>query len=262
VPPQWLPLVRLFDEVWAPSSFIASAFPDVLGRPVRLVRQPVRLPAAVPPPRSGRDTLRLFTYLDFDSFGARKNPTAAVNAFRAAFAPTQRDVELVVKIRGSHDHGLRRWLMRAAAADRRITVIDRTLDRLRMNELMAGCDVFVSLHRSEGFGFGAAEALAAGKAVVATDYGGTTDFITPATGYPVDYVLEPVRPGEYVESDGQEWATAREDAAVAALRAIHADPAEADARARAGFALLQKQHAPPVAGAEIARLLRELNAVT
>jgi glycosyltransferase involved in cell wall biosynthesis len=261
VPPQWLALVRRFDEVWAPSSFIASAFPDFLGRPVRLVRQAVRLPAAVPPPRSGRETLRLFTYLDFDSFGARKNPTAAVNAFQAAFAPAQRDVELVVKIRGTHDHGLRRWLMRAAAADRRITVIDRTLDRLRMNDLMAGCDVFVSLHRSEGFGFGAAEALAAGKAVVATDYGGTTDFITPTTGYPIEYVLEPVRPGEYVESEGQVWATARADAAVAALRAIHADPAEADARASRGFALLAAQHGLPVIGAEVARLLRELGVV-
>ena len=261
VPPHWLTRVQRFDEVWAPSTFIASAFPDILGRPVRLVRQPVHLPAAVPPPRSGRDTLRLFTYLDFDSFGARKNPTAAVNAFRAAFAPTQRDVELVIKVRGTHDNGLRRWLTRAASADRRIKVIDRTLDRLRMNELMAGCDVFVSLHRSEGFGFGAAEALAAGKAVVATDYGGTTDFITPATGYPVDYVLEPVRPGEYVESEGQEWASAREDAAVAALRAIHADPAEADARARRGFTLLQAQHSLPVIGSEIARLLRELGVI-
>jgi glycosyltransferase involved in cell wall biosynthesis len=258
VPPQWLPLARLFDEVWAPSTFIASAFPDTLGRPVRLVRQPVHLPAAVPPPRRGRDALRLFTYLDFDSFGARKNPTAAVNAFRAAFAAAQRDVELVIKIRGTHDNGLRRWLMRAASDDQRITVIDRTLDRLRMQELMAGCDVFVSLHRSEGFGFGAAEALAAGKAVVATDYGGTTDFITPATGYPVDYVLEPVQPGEYVESEGQVWATARQDAAVAALRAIHDDPAEADARAHRGFALLAAQHALPVVGAEIARLLRGL----
>jgi len=261
VPPEWVSLVQRFDEVWAPSSFIATAFPASLGRPVRLMRQPVHLPAAVPPPRGGRDTLRLFTYLDFDSYGARKNPTAAVNAFRAAFPPGQRDVELVVKIRGTHDHGLRRWLMRTAAADPRITVIDRTLDRLRMNELMAGCDAFLSLHRSEGFGFGAAEALAAGKAVVATDYGGTTDFITPATGYPVDYVLEPVRPGEYVASEGQVWATAREDAAVAALRAIRDDPADADARARRGFALLAAQHALPVVAAEIARLLRELGAL-
>jgi glycosyltransferase involved in cell wall biosynthesis len=258
VPPQWLALVHRFDEVWAPSTFIARAFPDVLGRPVHLVRQPVHLPAAVPPPRSGRNTLRLFTYLDFDSYVARKNPTAAVNAFQAAFAPTQRDVELVVKMRGTHDEGLRLWLMRAAAGDGRITVIDRTLDRLRMSELMAGCDVFVSLHRSEGFGFGAAEALAAGRAVVATDYAGTTDFITPATGYPVDYVLEPVQPGEYVGGEGQVWATPRQDAAVAALRAIHDDPAEADARARRGFALLAQRHALPVVGAEVARLLRKL----
>ena len=53
-----------------------------------------------------------------------------------------------------------------------------------MDALMQSCDVFISLHRSEGFGFGAAEALAAGKAVVATDYAGTTDFITADTGYP------------------------------------------------------------------------------
>jgi glycosyltransferase involved in cell wall biosynthesis len=258
VPPQSLPLVQRFDEVWAPSTFVASAFADILRRPARLVRQPVHLPSAAPPPRSGRDRLRLFTYLDFDSYGARKNPTAAVNAFQAAFGPSQRDVELVVKIRGTHDNGLRRWLLRAATTDLRIKVIDRTLDRIRMAELMAGCDVFVSLHRSEGFGFGAAEALAAGKAVVATDYGGTTDFISAATGYPVDYVLEPVRPGEYVNCEGQVWATARQEAAVAALRAVHADPAEAEVRTRRGFALLQAQYALPVVGAEIAQLLRGL----
>jgi len=198
IPAEWLTLVGRFNEVWAPSRFVASAFANTFGHPVRLVRQPMHLPPIVPPPRSGRDTLRFYTYFDFDSRATRKNPIATVNAFRAAFPPERRDVELIVKSRGSreHDKNLRRLLRRIAAADPRITLIERTLDRASMDELMASCDVFVSLHRSEGFGFGAAEALAAGKAVVATDYGGTTDFITPATGYPVDYVLEPVRPGE------------------------------------------------------------------
>jgi glycosyltransferase involved in cell wall biosynthesis len=258
VPAEGLGLVRCFDEVWAPTTFVAAAFPGTLGRPVRLVRQPMRLPPAAPPPRSGREALRLFTYLDFDSYGARKNPTAAVNAFQAAFGPAQCDVELVVKVRGTHDHGLRRWLLRAAAADRRIKVIDRTLDRTRMDELMASCDAFVSLHRSEGFGLGAAEALAAGKAVVATNYGGTTDFITPTTGYPVDYTLEAVRPGEYVHTDGQVWAAPRQEATVAALRSIYQDATEADARALRGFALLRARNALPVVGAEITRLLRDL----
>jgi hypothetical protein len=100
--------------------------------------------------------------------------------------------------------------------------------------------------------------LAAGKAVVATDYGGTTDFITPETGYPVDYVLEPVQPGQYVACEGQVWASARQEAAVAALRSIYRDPAAADARALRGFALLRAQNALPVVGAGITRLLRDL----
>lgn len=250
--------MRRFDEIWAPSNFVAQACPDGLGRPVRLVRQAVRLPSARPPPRRGRDRLRLFTFLDFNSFGARKNPTAAVKSFQAAFGTTRRDAELVVKTRGHQDSGLRRWLGEVATTDSRIQVIDSTLDRLEMDALMASCDAFISLHRTEGFGFGAAEALAAGKAVVATDYGGTCDFITPATGYPVDYVLEPVRPDEFVTTEGQVWPTARQEAAVTALQAIYDDPAEADARALRGFAFLCEHHAPAAVGAEIARLLRDL----
>jgi glycosyltransferase involved in cell wall biosynthesis len=261
VRPEWLTRVRRFDEVWAPTTFVASAFAETLGRPVRLVHQPIRLPSMVPPPRSERDTLRLFTYLDFDSFGERKNPTAAVNAFRAAFKPTQRDVELVIKVHGTESRGLRGWLGGAAAGDRRIKVIDRTLDRTQMDQLMAGCDVFISLHRSEGFGLGPAEALAAGRAVVATNYGGTTDFITQTTGYPIDYTLEAVRPGEYIDSDRQVWAAPRQDAAVAALRSIYEDPAEANARTARGFAVLHAQNAAAVVGAKISSLLHELGAL-
>jgi glycosyltransferase involved in cell wall biosynthesis len=263
VPAELLTFLGRFDEVWAPSTFVAAAFADTVRRPVRLVRQPVHLPAVAPPPRSRRDTLRLLTYFDYDSRATRKNPIATVNAFRAAFPPERRDVELVVKSRGSpyHDDNIRRLLRRLAAADPRIRLIDRTVDRAVMNELMASCDVFVSLHRSEGFGFGPAEALAAGKAVVATDYGGTTDFITQATAFPIEYTLEPVQPGEYVHSGGQVWATARQESAVAALRAIYDDPGEADTRARRGFAFLQQHHALSFAGAEIARLLRDISMV-
>jgi len=258
VPGEWLPLVRRFDEIWTPTNFVASQFPDTLGRPVRLVRLPLRLPSAVPPPRSGRDTLRVLTYLDFDSYGARKNPTGAVNVFRAAFEAARRDVELVVKIRGTQDNGLRRWLGETAALDQRIKVIDRTFDRRQMDELIASCDVLLSLHRSEGYGLGAAEALAAGKAVVATNYGGTTDFITPETGYPIDYVLEAVQPGQYVNTDGQVWAAPLQEAAAAALRLIYDDPAQAVARTLRGFALLQSQNSLAAVGTEIARLLGDL----
>ena len=75
-----------------------------------------------------------------------------------------------------------------------------------------------------------------------TDYSSTSEFINEQTGYPVAFTLEPVRPGEYVHTEGQVWANPNLDAAVEALRAIYNDPAEADARARRGFALLQERH--------------------
>lgn len=257
IPPEWHAGIRAFDEVWAPSQFVASAFSEISGVTARHVPQPVRLPVRMPAARSQRATLRFLTFLDFDSFVARKNPQAAVTAFRAAFPPSRRDVELVVKTRGERDEGLRLWLGEVAAQDDRIEIVDHTLDRMEMDALMKGCDAFVSLHRSEGFGFGAAEALAAGKPVVATDYGGTTDFINEFTGYPVAYTLAPVRRGEYVQTRGQVWATPDTDAAVEALRAISASPAEAEARARRGFALLQEQHSLAVVGGRIAQTLGE-----
>jgi glycosyltransferase involved in cell wall biosynthesis len=261
-PAKWLSSAGRFDEIWAPTTFVAAAFEQSFGRPVRLVRQPVRLPRVAPNPTLGSgSTLKLLVFFDFDSSGARKNPVAAVKAFQSAFAPTRRDVELIVKMRGVRDGGLRHWLARAAACDPRIHLIDRTLDRAAMDALIAKCDALVSLHRSEGFGFGPVEAIIAGKAVVATDYSGTRDFIAQTTGYPVDYDLVPVRPGEYPGAEKQEWADPRIESAAMALRSIYDHPDDARARTLAAFALLQERHAPTVVGAEISQLLTDLGAL-
>ena len=53
-----------------------------------------------------------------------------------------------------------------------IHVIDRSLTASSSDGLMAGCDCYVSLHRSEGFGLTMAEAMAIGKPVIGTGYSG------------------------------------------------------------------------------------------
>ena len=153
---------------------------------------------------------------------------------------------------------MRKWLTETASADSRIEIVDKTLNRHEMDALMQGCDVFISLHRSEGFGFGAAEALAAGKAVVATDYAGTTDFITPETGYPVAYDLVSLKKGDYPGWEGQAWAEPKLEAAVAALRSIYEDRSTARAKALRGQALLREQFAPSAVGARVRELLQNL----
>jgi glycosyltransferase involved in cell wall biosynthesis len=258
IPRALLDVAHRFDEIWTPSSFVAHAFPPDFDRPVRLVPQPVWNSSLLGDNTRLPEILRLYTYLDFDSYCARKNPTGVVRAFQAAFAPGQRDVELVVKARGAEDSGMRKWLAAKAATDPRIKLIDKTLTRDQMNAMMQSCDVFISLHRSEGFGLGAAEALAAGKAVVATDYAATTDFITPDTGYPVAYDLVPLKRGDYPGWEGQVWAEPRLDATVAALRSVYEDRSAARAKGLRGQALLRELFSPTVVGARVQELLQNL----
>src|SRR5207245_6112526 len=60
------------------------------------------------------------------------------------------------------------------AHDARIIVTDEVLSRGQIGALYHLCDCYVSLHRSEGFGLTPAEAMAMGKPVIATGYGGNT----------------------------------------------------------------------------------------
>lgn len=239
------------DAAWAPSTLIAGALRSV-GVDASLVRQPVAIPPddRLVPIRAGGEPLAVLTYLDFDSFPARKNVRAAVTAFRRAFPPGH-PASLTVKVRGTAGGDDRAWLAAQAFEDRRIRVIDATLQWSQIEELVRACDVFLSMHRSEGFGFGAAEALAHAKAVVSTDHGGTTDFVTDVTGFPVACSMVPVRRGEYPAWKGQRWAEPSVDHAAELLRSIDADRALAAARGRLGRAWMEQHHSPVAVGRTI-----------
>ena len=67
-----------------------------------------------------------------------------------------------------------------------------------MLSLIRLSDCYVSLHRSEGFGLGMAEAMAFGKPVIGTDYSGNTEFLSERTGFPVACRMRQAGPGEYL----------------------------------------------------------------
>ena len=155
----------------------------------------------------------LFTF-DMGSNTNRKNPEAVIQAFAQAFPIEKKDdVTLVIKCSSQtanklQDHVKRKEeLLNRIAYDNRIILIDKTLDRASILGLISVCDVYVSLHRSEGFGLGMAEAMKMQKVVIATNFSGNTDFMNSENSCPVDYTLVNVKKDEYpyVENRAQ-WA--------------------------------------------------------
>ena len=114
-----------------------------------------------------------------------------------------------------------------AAADSRIRIIDHTMTSAELTGLLATCDCYVSLHRSEGFGYGPADAMGLGKPVITTAYSGVTDFCTSETALPIDYVLDQVPQGAYPYMDAARqyyWASPDIDAAAFQMRRLYENP--------------------------------------
>lgn len=224
-----------FDAYWAPSNFIREMLIANQDKPVHLIPQPVFLPDVAPAPQTFSGPLKFYAFFDFASFINRKNPMGAIEAFRVAFPLGTEDVTLTIKARGNPSEPVRDELYHLASSDQRIQIREELLSRQEMSALMQECNVFLSLHRSEGFGLGCAEALAHGKIVVATDFGGTKDFISNTSGYPVSFKQVPLSRKDYPGAEGSYWAEPDTEHAASILKEIYANPTCSSNRPIAGY---------------------------
>jgi len=226
-PKDWQEAFSLIDELWAGSDFARAMYAHATPKPVTLMPLPVCVARHQPLPRQHfglpkKDFLFLFIF-DFNSHLARKNPEAAIAAFREAFPPGTQHVGLVLKVMNGRD-GDARWdaFQKKVQADPRIVLITETLDRHAVLALVETCNAYLSLHRAEGFGRTLAEAMLMGKPVIATDYSGNRDFMRPDLTFPVRYAEVAVAPGDYPfvsPEDHALWADPSVDDAARQMRA-------------------------------------------
>lgn len=221
-PEEWHHCASLADELWASSRHTASALRQA-HRHVRLMPMAVVIPELPPLGRAHfglPDAPYLFVFsFDGNSTLARKNPNAAVRAFQRAFPPGDSRVGLVIKCMRP-DRSRPEWIEIAAMAqkDARIVILDKVMDKTEVLALYRNCDCYVSLHRSEGYGRGIAEALLLGLEVIATGYGGNVDFMRSVRAHLVPYRMKRLKPEDYVGSAGQAWASPNETAAARQMR--------------------------------------------
>jgi glycosyltransferase involved in cell wall biosynthesis len=228
VPASWRAGFRYVDEVWACSRFVAQAVaaraPPAL--PVRTLLHPVS-PSGAAPDRAGfglpPGAVVVLTAFDMRSGFTRKNPIAAVRAFRAAHARSPSPALMVCKAAGTDGAPELLAQLKAEIGDAGdVRLMDEWLSGARMAALVASVDIVLSLHRSEGFGLLPAQAMLAGKAVVATGWSGNLDFMTGDDSVLVDYRLIPVQDPQGLYRHGR-WADADMDQAAEALAALMAD---------------------------------------
>lgn len=239
----WSDSFALVDEVWAISEFSRRAIAAATEKPVFAFPLPVVAPQARP--GLDRATLGLpggFLFLfcfDFASITERKNPHGLIRAFSAAFAPGEGPTLVLKAVNGTSGLADLEALKLHAAERPDIMVIDRYLDHDEIAALMAACDCYASLHRSEGFGLTMAESMALGKPVIATGYSGNLDFMDDRTAYLVPWTegVVPANCAPYPE--GARWAEPDLDAAAQLMRRVVEHPDEAAAvGARAQHAVL------------------------
>jgi glycosyltransferase involved in cell wall biosynthesis len=128
-------------------------------------------------------------------------------------------------------------------------------------------DAYVSLHRSEGFGFGIAEAMALGKPVIATAYSGNLDFATLANSCQVSYRLREITSDDHVFNEGISsvyqsgavWADPDIGQAARWMQLLSADPALRARIGEAGRATVRRRYSAQAAVEAVTHRLKEVS---
>ncbi len=191
------------------------------------------------------DCFAVFFNFDIRSGYDRKNPEGAMEAFALAF-PKEPNVRFVLKVSSIDSDSVKMATLSGKAshleiADRLILITDN-LARKGMLSLIASCDAYLSLHRGEGLGLGMLEAMSLGVPVIATNYGGNTDFCTDETAFLVPYNLVKPQTDYPLYRHVKEWAEPDVEVAAKYLKALFADCTLRKAKAQAARRFVEEQY--------------------
>lgn len=261
-PDAWTASFDFYDEIWTPSDFSTGAI--ALKSPVPVLTMPHAMAFARPTAPLAELRLRFglpvgrflfLTLFDLNSYAARKNPRAAIEAFRLS-GLAGHGAALVIKVQNVAGNERDFEALQQSIADIPGTVlISTTLPRAEVYALEAACDCFVSLHRSEGYGLAVAESMFLGKPVISTDWSATAEFVTPENGCPVKASLVTLEQSYGPYAKGASWADPDPNHAAQHMRTLFNDRALAARLGAAAKETIETRFSPLVIGTRYRRRL-------
>lgn len=229
-PEEWIPLISKLDEIWTPAEFVSRAIRKVTDKPVITVPYHVTAPFNAAAGRAyfglPEDKFLFLVMYDANSMADRKNPRAAVEAYKKAFpqgSAGQKGTGLVLKVGFSEKDRSVEQELRAAMPGYHLYFLYETYTKQDVNALIRDCDVFISLHRSEGFALVPAEAMILGTPTVTTNWSANTEFQTPESACLVKYTLKEIGKDLWPYRKEDLWADADTDDAAGYIRRLYED---------------------------------------
>lgn len=209
IPFYWRSCIPFVDAIEVPSFFTASAIyrhtnKDVVVHPHCL--QPV---VEIARPFAEDGSVNVLVMFDMASNFYRKNPLAAIEAFKLAFG-VNFPAKLFIKVSSLAAYPLgKNQLLDATESWPSIIIIEEVYSHADLQKLYKSADIYLSLHCSEGYGLTIHEAMLYGIHVVATGWSGNMDFMNSDRSHVVPYALKRVvdLQGAFVATEGR-WATA------------------------------------------------------
>lgn len=174
-----------------PSSFVQRALQGHTNKKISVVPHDVPQPAGRKTAYAEDGVLRCLYIFDAASSFERKNPLAALKAFELAFAPGEAELTFKISNYRADDKAFAVF-QNACARVPGVRILAETLSPPALEELYLRHDVYLSLHRSEGYGLTIREAMLHGLHVVGTGWSGNMDFMSGELAHPVPYALVPV----------------------------------------------------------------------
>jgi glycosyltransferase involved in cell wall biosynthesis len=132
---------------------------------------------------------KAYRFLHVSSCFPRKGADLLLQAYGKAFRASD-NVTLIIKTFPNPHNEIHTWLDNAKQSRSDypdVIILEDELDQSQLKGLVQQCQVLVAPSRGEGFGLPIAEAMLSGLEVIATGWGGQSDYCTNETAWLIDY---------------------------------------------------------------------------
>lgn len=225
-PEEWIGCIDLVDEIWTPADFITNTLKKYTNKPVMTLPYCVEAPVSEEFDRKffnlPEDIFLFLMMFDSGSIMERKNPDSVFAAYKEAFGLDNDNVGIIVKINEYSDKDID-YINKALKGYKNVFILSDTLTKVQVNSLIKAADVFVSLHRAEGFGLVLAEAMIVGTPTIATNWSANTEFACSDAACMVDYRMIEIDRDIPPYKKGYHWADADVMQAAGFMKRLYED---------------------------------------